>query len=644
MRKIYSIVITSVLFLTTQDAFLKAQTCTTPSAPAVTGNTLAACATSASFTLTANATNTALGWYANSWGGNAISNNSVFTTPTLTSSATYYVGQSVSLSTASISLPAFVSAYPGNTRGMWFTAPVDFIITGLRVPLDVGGTSNSAMAVMKFPTTPPAFSSTTNSFNTLYIDQNISGTAIVPVYIPVYTGDVIGILGARGGSTSYGSAGVFATTIGTTAITLTRLGMQFPLATQTPTDIWQEPSGNVGRIEVYTTLGCLSPLTPVTVSVVPAPPITISGPTYYCPNRSATLTASGVNTYTWAPGVNTNSLVINPTSNTTYTVSGTLFPGCNSTTAINVTVSPLPVIGGVVTPTLLCVGNTATIVANGASSYTWANGPTTNSITDSPIVTTSYSVTGTSPQGCVDGGLISVNVNTITLGVTSNTGICIGNSANLVASGATSYTWSTGLPFPAITVTPNVLTSYTVNAKDMYNCFHSAVVTVSVNPNPNVTANVNRAVICKGESITLSAGGASTYSWTSPASTNGTLTITPPADVTYFYSVTGTDANGCSATATVSVKVNKCTGISEQNNAVSFIDVFPNPNAGFFTVKAESDLTLSLINQIGQVIRTLQLNDMNEHKADITGLSEGVYFMVATKDDQRMNYKIVVSH
>ena len=632
------------LVLGFQNSMLTAQTCTTPAPPTITGNTIAACASSGSFTLTANASN-AVAWYANSYGGNAISNNSVFTTPILTSGATYYAGQLSTLSTSSISLPAFSSPYAGNTRGMWFTAPVDFVITGLRVPLDVGGSSNSAIAVMKFPTTPPAFATVTNSFNTLFIDQNISGTGVTSVYIPVFAGDVIGILGARGGSTSYGPGGPFSAVMGTTAITLTRLGMQFPLATQTPTDIWQEPAGSLGRIEVYTTLGCLSTLTPVTVTVVPAPPITITGPTYYCPNTSATLTANGVSSYTWSPGVNTNSLVINPTTNTTYTVSGTLFANCSSTAAINVTVSPLPVISGVVTPSLLCVGNTASIVANGASSYTWSvGGSTSNSTTASPLVTTSYSVTGTSAEGCVDGGLISVNVNTITLGITSNTAICTGNSAVLVATGATSYIWNTGLPFASLTVSPSILTSYTVNAIDTYNCPHSASVTVAVNQNPNVTATVNRAVICKGESIVLTAGGASTYSWTNPSSTNATLSITPPADITYVYTVNGVDANGCSATATVSVKVNKCTGITESNEDVSFITLFPNPASDVFTIRSVSDIDVSIVNELGKIIKTLHLNSGNGHQLDVSDLASGIYFITGNNAGQLINQKLVVTH
>lgn len=644
MRKIYVSSIALTLVLGFQNSILRAQTCTTPAPPTITGNTIAACASSASFTLTANASNT-VAWYANSYGGNAISNSSVFTTPVLTSGATYYAGQLSTLSTSSISLPAFSNAYSGNTRGMWFTAPVDFVITGLRVPLDVGGSSNSAIAVMKFPTTPPAFATVTNSFNTLFIDQNISGTGVTPVYIPVFTGDVIGILGARGGNTSYGPGGPFSATMGTTAITLTRLGMQFPLATQTPTDIWQEPAGNLGRIEVYTTLGCLSTLTPVTVTVVPAPPITITGPTYYCPNTSATLTASGVSSYTWSPGVNTNSLVINPTTNTTYTVSGTLFANCNSTAAINITVSPLPVISGVVTPSLLCVGNTASIVANGASTYTWSTGgSTSNSVTAAPLVTTSYSVTGTSAEGCIDGGLISVNVNTITLGITSNTAICIGNSAVLVATGATSYLWNTGLPFPSLTVNPTVLTSYTVNATDAYNCPHSASVTVSVNPNPNVTATVNRAVICKGESIILTAGGASTYSWTNPSSTNATVSITPPADITYVYNVSGTDANGCSSTASVSVKVNKCTGLTEYNEEASFITLFPNPTNGFFTIKSVSDTDVSIVNGLGKIVKNLHLSSVNDNLVDVSDLASGIYFITGSENGEFFSQKLIVTH
>src|ERR1041385_7837505 len=105
----------------------------------------------------------------------------------------------------------------------------------------------------------------------------------------------------------------------------------------------------------------------------------------------------------------------------------------------------------VTTPAAICVGQSATLTANGATSYVWSpstglSATTGSSVTASPISTTTYTVTGT-PGGCTAQVTVTVN-QPPTVSVTPNTSICLGQSVNLTASGnATSYTWSppTGL-------------------------------------------------------------------------------------------------------------------------------------------------------------------------------------------------------
>src|SRR5690606_3771508 len=127
---------------------VKSQTCTV-APPVISGSTIAPCALSSAFTLTANGspTNT-IGWYSFPYGGNAISTNSVFTTLVTSNSLTYYVSQSAGLSTASLTLPGHNSAYGSAVRGFYFIAPSSFIITGVRVPTDVN-TGNFSAAILK---------------------------------------------------------------------------------------------------------------------------------------------------------------------------------------------------------------------------------------------------------------------------------------------------------------------------------------------------------------------------------------------------------------------------------------------------------------------------------------------------------------
>jgi hypothetical protein len=563
MEKIYLKWLCITIFFACQLNVLRSQTCTTPTAPAVSGTTIAPCVSSSSFTLTATGTNTnPINWYSYSYGGNAVNTGSVFTTPTFTSgsSATYYVGQSVSLITTSIALPTFYTAYSGNTRGMWFTAPMDFIITGLRVPTDVGGTSNSGLAVMKFPSTPPTYASVTNSFTTLYLNQSITGTNVVTVNIPVYTGDIIGILGERGSNTSYASTNPVSTTIGTTAITIQRLGMQYDLTTQTPLDLWTEVStGNVGRIEVYTTLGCLSTLTPVTVTVTSAPHINISGPTSsICANSSFTLNASGVSTYTWANGPQTSSFVVTPSVNTTYSVSGSISPGCSSVSAITISVDlAAPVVTALSSSSVICSGNTLNLSGVGATTYTWTGGAgsITNNVAFVPNATANYTVRGSNSCG-TNSAATSVTVNpTPTLITTASSSvICYGDLTNLSVSGALTYTWSPGaIVNSSIAVSPTTSVLYIVNGLSNFGCPASSSQIVLVNPTPTITAATSKTLVCVNGAATLTTSGATTYSWNTGTQSPVTIVNT---SVNTIYSVTGTyTSTGCHTTNTVAVNV-----------------------------------------------------------------------------------------
>jgi PKD repeat protein len=184
-----------------------------------------------------------------------------------------------------IPMPGYASTYPGNSRGMWFQAPVGFYITGLRVPTDVG-TGNSSIHLVRLTAAPPAYPTVTTAYTTLHYSQNVSGTAIIPVNIQINSGDYIGVLGVRDngsgtGQTSYGPTGAQSSTIGGLPITLTRLGWQGSIITGPATDLWQEVAGSLGRVEVYYSLtppGGAGSLLPPIASFFPSQSTTASIP------------------------------------------------------------------------------------------------------------------------------------------------------------------------------------------------------------------------------------------------------------------------------------------------------------------------------------------------------------------------------
>jgi hypothetical protein len=121
----------------------------------------------------------------------------------------------------------------------------------------------------------------------------------------------------------------------------------------------------------------------------------------------------------------------------------------------------------------------------------------------------------------------------------------------LYTQGQTTYSWLPGgATTPSITVSPNTTTTYTCTVTtNGQSCSSSQ--TITVNALPTVNAGSDQTV-CTGTSVTLSGTGANTYSWNNGVS-NG-VAFTPGA--TTSYTVTGTDANGCSNTDQVTVNVN----------------------------------------------------------------------------------------
>jgi hypothetical protein len=293
----------------------------------------------------------------------------------------------------------------------------------------------------------------------------------------------------------------------------------------------------------------------VTVGAQPTVTVTPSGATI-CNGSSTTLTASGTVSYNWMPGSLTgSSVVLSPSSTTTYTVTGTNGPGCFNTATVTVTVNPLPNVTATAAPATVCSGSSTTLTASGASTYNWMPGSLIgSSVTDMPASTTTYTVTGTDVNGCTNTATATVTVNPspVVAATASPSVICSGSSATLTASGADTYTWMPGsFTGSSVTDSPTATTTYTVTGTiTASGCTSTQTVTVTVNPLP-VVALGNDTMMCGG-SVTLDAQNTgSTYLW-SDASTAQTLV----ASSTGNYSVTVTDVNGCAASDAIDVTIN----------------------------------------------------------------------------------------
>ncbi len=323
----------------------------------------------------------------------------------------------------------------------------------------------------------------------------------------------------------------------------------------------------------------------ITVNVNPIPTANAGIDQTICEGQSATLTATGGSTYSWSTGGSTNSIIVNPTSATTYTVTA-YSSGCSDSDDITVNVNPVPIVSSGSGQTI-CPGNSATLTASGATSYLWSTGSTNTSITVSPATTTIYSVTGTS-SGCSASSSVGVSIGSnITADAGSNQTICVGQSVSLSATGGTTFAWSNGGGTQNISVSPLTTTTYIVTVSAA-GCSGTDNVTINVNQLPSANAGTDQ-IICQGQSANLTAFGGISYSWSNSAQTQST-NVSPASTSTYI--VTVTDANTCSNTDDIQVTVNPlpipnagpdkaiCSGSSTTFNASGGNDYVWSPGTG----------------------------------------------------------------
>lgn len=300
--------------------------------------------------------------------------------------------------------------------------------------------------------------------------------------------------------------------------------------------------------------GCTgaSAATVVTVNAAPTASITPSGPTTFCAGGNVNLSANAATSWLWSNGATTQS--INVTNSGAYSVTITNAAGCTDAEGpVNVTVNALPTASiSPSGPTTFCDGNSVTLDAGPASSWSWSNGAITQSITTT--ASGNFSVTITDANGCTDSeGPVNVTVNALPTAVITPSGpttFCTGNSVTLTSSTSTGYLWNTSATTQSITVSMGGLYSLTVT--DANGCTDAESVTLTMVPGPSVNISASGpTTFCQGGAVVLTANGGNSWSWSTSATSQSVTATT-----TDVYTVTATDANGCTGLATQSVTVN----------------------------------------------------------------------------------------
>ena len=344
-------------------------------------------------------------------------------------------------------------------------------------------------------------------------------------------------------------------------------------STTAPTPI----STTVGMTSYWvsqTLLGCEGPRAQIDVNITALPVVTVTSPTI-CAGTSATITGSGATTYTWSAGATSSSVTTataSPASTTSYTVTGTTL-GCSGTAVSTVTVNPNPVV--IVNSPIICAGQTASLTANGGTTYTWSAGATStgaNTASASPAAATSYTVTGTT-LGCIGTAVSIVTVNPLPTATVSGGGNgCVGTvfpSVIITLTGASPWniTYSDGTNSTSIStaVSPYVITNpgvgtYSVTSVSNANCIgtYSGTANVTSNPIPvpSFTAPNNG---CKpfcttfSDASTIISGTITSWTWSfgdggAATSQNPSYCYNSPG--VYSVSLTVSSSAGCYASVT----------------------------------------------------------------------------------------------
>jgi len=339
---------------------------------------------------------------------------------------------------------------------------------------------------------------------------------------------------------------------------------------------------------------------------------------------------------------------------------------CEITDLYAGTTTVLPVNAGL--DQTICAGQSVTLTATGATTYTWNNW-VVNNVAFTPNITKTYTVNGTDANGCKGSDQVVVTVNQPLINAGADQTICTGQQATLTATGATSYSWTSGItnstPF-----TPTATQTYSVSGTDVNGCSGTDAVTVTLVAQPTVNAGQNISV-CAGDSVQLNATGAATYTWSSgtpnggyftPAasqtlqvigSAGGSCSDTDDLQITVnqgsastqnisglnsltlngqTYTTSGTytqvipNQAGCDSTITLNLTMNY-TGIEENNS--NFISIFPNPTTTNVDVTIPKEMigqSYTLVSATGKVL-AIEIIKNTTTTINLEQLAQGTYFL-----------------
>jgi gliding motility-associated-like protein len=337
-----------------------------------------------------------------------------------------------------------------------------------------------------------------------------------------------------------------------------------------------------------------------------------------CLGDSLQLSSRAGDSYTWTPATNISATNIAnpkvfPKTNTQYIVKVT--DACINTWYDTTNISVINPAGGFLgSDKTICTGDPTVLLdaTKPGATYLWNDNSTAATL--SPIASGIYSVKVSLAGACSTSDTINVTINpkpTVALGAAQI--ICAGKSATFNAGNpGASFAWTGPNGYTASTssITTSIAGTYNVKVTNSFSCFTNASTVLTVNPLPIIS--LSNQSTCNGGSASFDAGNTGAiFSWTGPSGyTNTANPISVATAGTYTVSVT--DANSCSQTASATLSINSSNSVDLGKNAlfcdaVSMVLDAQNPGATYLWNDNSTNQTLA-VNAAGTYSVTVKQN------------------------------------
>ncbi len=233
--------------------------------------------------------------------------------------------------------------------------------------------------------------------------------------------------------------------------------------------------------------------------------------------------------------------------------------------------------------------------------------------------------------------------------------VCAGATINFTASitgtATPTYSWSGPNTFTSNIQNPSITNAsaihvgtYTLTINNGGN-IETATTQVNSVVNLSITAvSTQTNILCVGETATLTANGASTYTW-NPGGNGTTIVVSPT--VTSTYSVTGVDVNGCEANTVLTQSVSICTSINNiSSNQNLMLQIYPNPANDVITINYdglnETNSSIEITNTVGKIIMIQDVANETLKNINVSNLSNGIYFVQLKQNGKSIATKKLV--